>query len=152
MTTHANNTCGFLPLHLYEGAELDRAKSICAAISTFALDQMGLAKADPSPLRELSLQDMIDAVRTVECWNERPRMLDVSYSMSVVPDDRLTAAVYTLIHYHNPRSIGDEDDDEVPVRFTERRWGDEIVHFMLIGSRDRDETSADDDDEEHDAA
>lgn len=63
-----------MPLHLYEGPELERAHTIVHAINAFALDGMGLAHADPKPLADLSLQEMIDAVRIVECYNARPRM------------------------------------------------------------------------------
>lgn len=145
MTTYADNTCGFLPLHAYEGAALDRAQHICAAINAFALEEFGLAVASPTDLFHLSLQDMLDAVRMVERWNARPVMLGEAGSCCLVPDDRLTAAVYTLLHF-KARSTG-ADDDSIPVRFRETRWGDEAVHFLLVGARLADEIDEDDEDE-----
>lgn len=147
MTIYANATCGFLPLHLYEGLELERALTIVHAINTFALDGIGLAHADPKPLADLSLQEMLDAVRIVERYNERPRMLGVGNSLTMVPADRLIAAVYTLINFYNPSAHDGDDGDDIPVRFTARRWGDETVHFLLIGARPK-QTLEDDKTEE----
>lgn len=150
MTTYAESSCGFLPLHLYEGADLERARNIVHAINLFALDGMGIGvdRARPDVIADLSLQDMLDAVRTVERWNARPKMMGVGYSQSMVPDDRLTAAVYTLIHFHDQHAIGDADGDHIPVQFTAQHWGDKVVHFLLVGARPKPDAMDEDDDEE----
>lgn len=129
-------TCGFLPIHVYESPELERAKTICHAINQFAMESMGLGKADAEKIADLSLRDMLDALEVVERWNARPRMHGVASSSTMVPAERLIAAVYTLIHFRELRPIGDEDGDTMPVRFTQRRWGTEYVHFLLVGNRD----------------
>ena len=137
MKAVAPATCGFLPLHLYDGPDLERAADICSAINLFALEGIGLGgRADPKLLRDLSLQDMLDAVQMIKIWNDRPRMIETSHSIRVVPDDRLTAAVYALIHFHNPYAAG-AYQDEVPAQFTLRRFGDDITHFLLVGGRYR---------------
>lgn len=145
MTIHVDATAGFLPLHLYDGPEFERAQRVCAAINAFALEEFGLATARPADLIDVSLQDMLDCVRLVERWNARPKMYGVSYETIMVPDDRLTAAVYTLLHFKS-RSA-DKDDDSIPVRYREKRWGEETVHFLLVGARpaseiDEDESEA----------
>lgn len=137
-------TTGFLPGHLYEGPELERAQEICAAINAFGLETMGLAKADPANVRHLSLRQMLDAFAVVERWNDRPHTNGVSHSICMVPAERLVAAVYTLVHFADPSPCGDEDDDTLPARFTQRRWGDDFVHFLLIGSREKGEIEEDD--------
>lgn len=156
MTTYSAATCGFLPLHLYEGPELDRASDICARINAFAIETMGLGclgRADPKSVDCLSLQDMLDAVRVVKRFNARPKMYGVGASCHMVPDDRLTAAVYTLINFHDSRATG-QDDDDIPVRFTARsRWtGDEHVHFLLVGNRPHSEVADDEQDDDQEAA
>ena len=149
MKAVAPATCGFLPLHLYDGPDLERAADICSAINLFALEGIGLGgRADPKLLRDLSLQDMLDAVQMIKIWNDRPRMIETSHSIRVVPDDRLTAAVYALIHFHNPYAAyalihfhnpyaAGAYQDEVPAQFTLRRFGDDITHFLLVGGRYR---------------
>lgn len=148
MTTLAPATCGFLPLHVYEGPDLDRALDICHAVNAFAMEAMGLGKADPKAVADLSLRDMLDALETVKRWNRRPHMDGVSYSTSMVPAERLIAAVFTLVNFADPSPCGDKDDDHMAVRFTQRRWGDNYVHFLLIGDRLASEVESDEDEEE----
>lgn len=149
-TTYAAASCGFLPLHLYEGPSLERAAEVCAAINRFALESMGFGPVpaasrgllDPMPLRE-----MLNALDEVERFNGRPKMLGVPYSSHMVPAERLVAAVYTLLNFAPTRGA-DKEDDEIPVRFTAKRWGDDYVHFMLIGQRLRSELQDEEDDPE----
>lgn len=148
MTTLAPATCGFLPMHLYEGAELQRSLDICDAINAFAMEAMGLGKADPKKVADLSLREMLDALETVERWNSRPHTSGIGYSVAMVPAERLIAAVYTLVHFFNRSANGDKDDDHMPVRFTQRRWGTDYVHFLLIGDREAAEFEADEDEEQ----
>lgn len=138
-------TAGFLPLHLFWTPAFERAASIAHAINAFALETMGLAKADESQLRDLSLRDLLDAVATVEQWNEMPSQDGVSRSIYMVPAERLTAAVYTLIHF---RLRPQDETDDLIVRMTERRWGDDVVHFLAVGRRDASDIEADNDEKE----
>lgn len=132
--SYADKTCGFLPIHLYDNEELERASNICAAIISFGFEAMGLRIADAEPLSNLSIQDMLDAARVVEAWNDRPRMYGASSSSLMVPDDRLTAAVYTLLHYHEPDATT-SDMDEIVVRFTKPLFARDVTHFLLVGAR-----------------
>lgn len=135
MTTIAAPTCGFLPLHLYEGQGLDDAFRIVDEINRFALAGMGIGvSASPALLRTLSLQDLLDAVRTVDAWNDRPSTSSLSREISMVPSDRLTAAVYALINFHSPWAFG-PDGDVVPVQFTTPSSAGMITHFLLVGAR-----------------
>lgn len=146
--TYADTTCGFLPLHLYEGTELDRAMDICHAINLFAMEGMGFgAKADVEPLRDLTLREMLDAVDMVEAWNDRPKMNGFGYTCCMVPAERLTAAVYTLLHFFD-RSACDQDGDHIPVRFRFRSWGTDYVHFLLVGNREAQEFEVDEEEDE----
>lgn len=145
-------SCGFYPVHLYEGPSLDRALGICDAVNAFALESMGF---DPVPaaarklLAPLSLRDMLDALDEVERYNDRPAMDGVSRSVHMVPADRLIAAVYTLLNFAPTRS-DDKEDDEIPVRFTSHRWGDDYVHFLMIGQRLKSEVDREDDEVDED--
>lgn len=143
MSIYADDTCGFLPLHLYEGPDLARAAAICNAINLFAMEAMGIGKADVEPLRDLTLREMLDAVETVERYNARPKMTGQSYSLHMVPAERLTAAVYTLMHFFDRRAT-DSDGDHIPVRFTYRHWGEDYVHFLVVGGRPASEINSED--------
>lgn len=143
----APSTTGFLPGHLYEGHDLERAKDICHAINAFAMETMGLGKGDPAKVRDLSLRQMLDAVDLVERWNHRPQMDGISYSVCMVPAERLVAAVYTLVNFCSRSPCGGDDEDDILVRFTQHRWGDEFVHFILVGNREKKAIEAEDDDE-----
>lgn len=143
-------TCGFLPLHLYEGAELERAKNICGWINDFCMESMGVGEpsADPRHLEDLSLREMLDAVDVVEKWNSRPETSGVGFSSCMVPADRLTSAVYTLVNAQS-RST-DPEDDWLMARFTKRAWGEDQVHFLVVGARAKQEIE--DDEAEDEAA
>ena len=129
-------SAGFVPGHLYEGPELERAKEICSAINAFAMESMGLGKADPVKVKDLSLRDMLDALDIVERYNDRPAIDGVPRTVYMVPAERLIAAVYTLVNFADHSPCGDDDDDQIPVLFTQRRWGDDFAQFLLIGSRE----------------
>lgn len=139
-------TTGFMPTHLYDGPDLDRAQAICAAINAFAMETMGLGKADPAKVRDLSLRQMLDAVALVEQWNDRPHLNGVAHSICMVPAERLVAAVYTLVHFCQLSPCGDTDDDDIIVQFTQRRWGVDMVQFLVVGSRDAKATEDGEDD------
>lgn len=143
MSTLADPTCGFLPVHLYEGPELDNALDICRAINSLAMCSMGLGCGVPELLRDVSLREMLDALDTVERWNDRPRISGVSYSVSMVPAERLIAAAYTLINFHlRPQDEG----TDVIVRFDKERWGETTAHFLAVCQRPLDEMDGEDDD------
>lgn len=151
MQTIADATCGFLPVHLYEGPELDRAMDICYAINSMAMAAMGLGDgaSAPATLRDLELRDMLDAVALVERYNDRPCISGVPQSVSMVPVECLIAAAYTLLHYFDKRAA-DQDDDETPVLFAFRHWGNDMVHFLIVGNRPAPQLA--DEDEQEDAA
>ena len=136
MSTYASQSSGFVPSHLHEGPGLERASDICAAINAFAMETMGLGKADPSKVRDLSLREMLDAVALVERWNDRPKIVGVAHSIHMVPAERLVAAVYTLVHFADPSPCGDADSDEIPVRFTQRRYGQDFAQVLVIANRE----------------
>lgn len=138
---------GFVGDHLYEGPELERAIEICSAINDFALEDLGLATADPKKVTDLTLREMIDAKDTVERFNTRPKIDSVTHSIFMVPDERLISAVYTLVHFCERSPCGDADDDHIPVRFTQRWWGEDYVQFLLIGNREKKAVEPEDEDE-----
>ena len=81
---------------------IDRAREIVVAILGRAFVTMDLP-GDLSSLTGVSLLDMIHAKEIVEQHNKdaaaAAKLNGGSYSISVVPDDRLIAAVYVLEHY-----------------------------------------------------
>lgn len=70
---------------------------------------------DVAKLMPLSLQEMLDAVRQVERDNKAAPSIDGGRTFQIVPDDRLTAAVFTWLHYCAPgqHDVGDDDDSVV---------------------------------------
>lgn len=133
---YAAPTCGFLPLHLYEGPELERAVDVCASINAFALATMGIGTPDPKAVADLSLRDMLDALETVERYNDRPKMMTVPHSLYMVPAERLIAAVYTLVNFRLRPQDGEQD---AIVCFTEQRWGTEYVNALVVARQERPE-------------
>jgi len=81
---------------------IDRAHKIVEAILGRSFVTMDLP-GDLSSLTGVSLLDMIHAKEIVEQQNSdaaaAAKLNGGSYSISVVPDDRLIAAVYVLEHY-----------------------------------------------------
>lgn len=111
-----------------EPNDLERLTSIVAAINSFCYETMGLRTAEPKPLAELSLREMIDAVDAVKAWNARPNRT----SAHMVPDDRLTAAVYCWLHYSGTRRAFEPAGDELVLVASERGK----KKFLIIGLRD----------------
>ena len=89
---------------------------IASEIVKFSMHSMGVGNPpDIEKLKPLSLQEMLDAVRQVERDNEAAPTIAGTRTFSVVPDDRLTAAVYTWLHFCAPglHDVGDHDDSVV---------------------------------------
>jgi hypothetical protein len=85
---------------------------------------------DMDLLREVSLRDMLDAVAHVKLDDEtRPSNSDGSRSFSIVPDDRLVAAVYTALHY----SVAPNEGDDLVVGYPDGSR----VHLLITAVRDR---------------
>ncbi len=98
---------------------------IVSQINRFAIYGMGIGEPpDIAKLKDLSLQDMLDAVRQVERDNV-PAFQGGGGEFQVVPDDRLTAAVYTFLHYCVPpyHDRDDLDDAIVHLRIGNTRHG-----------------------------
>ncbi|WP_234053678.1 MULTISPECIES: hypothetical protein [unclassified Xanthobacter] len=80
----------------------DRAHEIVAAINSWAAVTLGL-DVSMGGLEGVSLAEMLEAKEIVETRNRRAadaaEASGGSYSISVVPDDRLVAAAYCLDHY-----------------------------------------------------
>jgi hypothetical protein len=146
---YAPSTCGFLPLHLYEGPDLDHASEIVAGINSLAFCAMGLGDAVVAKIAKLSLREMMDAVDVVERFNRKPTMLGETYSISMVPAERLVAAAYTLLNY---ASYGRDDDDDIVVRQDVTRWGEKKAHFVIVGARCASKINADEEDDQEQAA
>lgn len=127
-------------LTIPEGEDLVRAISIVAAINSFVYESMGLGTAHPKPLAELTLREMLDAVDAVKAWNGRPDRT----SAHMVPDDRLTAAVYAWLHYSGTTRAFEPDGDELVLVASERG----LKKFLLIGLRHPSKFADDDDDHE----
>lgn len=81
---------------------LERAREIVTAINDRCMATIGLP-AKLASLEGVSLEEMIEAKRLVENANTvnqaAAKFSGGSYSISMVPDDRLIAAVYVLDHY-----------------------------------------------------
>lgn len=101
-------TCGFNPEHLYLTEEFERAQDIVGAMIDIYMGDLGcdpdeLPTADKFEaacklLAHLSLSDMLNARAVIERWNERPSGGGGKWIMCV-PEDRLIAAIYTLVQY-----------------------------------------------------
>lgn len=103
---------------------------IVSQINRFALHAMDIGPApDVKALADLSLQEMLDAVRQIERDNDAARekgiATNTAFNTQIVPDDRLTAAVYTWMHYCAPayHDVGDEDDAIVHLKIGNARYG-----------------------------
>jgi hypothetical protein len=103
---------------------------IVSQINRFALHSMDIGPApDVKALADLSLQDMLDAVRQIERDNAAARekgiATNTAFDTQIVPDDRLTAAVYTWLHYCAPdyHDAGDDDDAIVHLKIGRTRHG-----------------------------
>jgi hypothetical protein len=81
----------------------DRAKTIVGAINDRAFVSMGIGDGALPSLEGVSLAEMIEAATVVRALNTaaevRQRAEGGSVTISVVPDDRLIAAVYCMEHF-----------------------------------------------------
>lgn len=105
---------------------------IVAEIIRFGMHDIGVGeKPDFKKLQPLSLQDMLDAVRQAERDNAGARSVDGTRTFQVVPDDRLTAAVYAWLHYCAPGNHDEGDDDDAIVHLTI----DGVTHGLVKWAR-----------------
>jgi hypothetical protein len=80
--------------------DLAHAHRIVHAINCGAYAAMGLDDHEiPAWLSGICLREMLDAVDAVESENNAATSKDGATTFTVVPDPRLTAAVYALIHH-----------------------------------------------------
>lgn len=132
-------TSGFAPHHLYMTPALDRAMEISRSINSFGLWTMGVESPkddDRWRLSDLSIREMLDAVDLVEQWNDRPG----GNSATLVPAERLTAAVYVLLHY--PLRPQDDDQDMI-VGFDDARYGTTFKHALIVVRQEMSATEED---------
>lgn len=82
--------------------EIERARNIVKAVNARCFVTIGLERELPS-LDGVSLAEMIEAKAIVDNVNKSSaaaaKISGGGYSISVVPDDRLIAAVYCMDHY-----------------------------------------------------
>lgn len=123
---------------------LDEAIKIVHAINSFCLAQMGLGETDVKTVEPLSLVDMLEAKRLVIERNDAERAKDGAHTIYMYPDDRLIAAVYSLLHYRSGM-MSDKHDDEILVT-VKGNWNK--VFFLAVGARDASEMADEDDEEE----
>lgn len=86
--------------------DIARARDIVRAVNARCYATVGIEIELPS-LEGVSLAEMIEAKQVVQNLNAAneaaAKISGGSYSISMVPADRLIAAVYTLDHYHDSR-------------------------------------------------
>lgn len=84
----------------------ERAQEIVSAINARCLVTMGIEQP-MARLEGVSLAEMLEAKDIVKAQNEtaksQARDHGGGYSIQMVPDDRLIAAVYVIGHYHPSR-------------------------------------------------
>ncbi len=88
---------------------LNRAKAICAAINDRCFFNIGITETVGS-LKDLSLAEMLEAKRIVKNKNRSADLENGVRAISLIPDDRLIAAAYTLEHFH-----ADEEESVISV-------------------------------------
>jgi len=99
-----------------ESPEFKAALLIAQAINSFAFEtelgreENGRHTADFATLVDMSLREMLEAVAVVEARNKAAEAVEGTTTIYFVPDDRLTAAVYTFMHFYPqfPSDSGDE--------------------------------------------
>jgi hypothetical protein len=106
--------------------DLLRAQEIVAAINSFGFATIGIESKHPfslDELRAMDLSEMLDAVATVKI-DDGARLPDENglRRFHIVPDDRLTEAVYAV-------TLPDKDG----------------IHFLMIGVRDAAGSTAEED-------
>lgn len=90
--------------------DIERAKEICAAINKGAMIVMGFGGEIPKWLDDVSLAEMVEAAHMVEAMGVETQP-DGSKIVTMYPDDRLVAAVYTLLNFE----ADDPDDGVEPI-------------------------------------
>lgn len=114
---------------------LERSLAIVAAINSFLL--VGVIqdhKVDFASLKNLSLFDMLAAVEAVNARNDAESKKEGAHTIHLVPDDRLTAAVYAFLHFM-PDYTG-PDGDEIVLRVPLGDDGETfLVGFLARGNR-----------------
>lgn len=125
-------TCGFVPEHLYFTPQFDRALALVGAMVEVSIETMGVrvSRADVDLLKGASLAELVEAARLVEVYNRRPQTTPYREIMVTV-DDRIVAAIFTLLHYAVPPYHEPDDRDEPIARMAIG----EHVHFLVRGSR-----------------
>ena len=105
---------------------------IVTEICRFQFSEMGIGPApDIEKLKQVSLRQMLDAAHAIERQNAEAKAVDGTRTFSVVPDDRLVAAVYTWLHYCAPgyHDVGDGDDSIVHIKI------DSNIHGLIKWAR-----------------
>lgn len=89
--------------------DINQARTIVSAINSRCYATAGI-DVELGDLSEVSLPQMLEAKGIVESANraaeEKAKNTATSFSISMVPDDRLIAAVYCSLHYR---------PDDVPI-------------------------------------
>lgn len=86
-------------------AEFQRALAVVGAICNAGYAAMGYPQKDAGvDLKTLSLQEMLDAVKVVKGHGSTDNG-DGTMTIHVVPDDRMTAAVYALVNYEPKEDV-----------------------------------------------
>lgn len=101
-------------------AVFQRSLAIVGAICNAGFAAMGYPQKDTDvDLKTLSLQEMLDAVKIVADRGPVPNASG-GHTIHVIPDDRLTAAVYALVNYEFSReaiaAIGSKVIAVVPMK------------------------------------
>ena len=76
--------------------ELEQAQAILADCTAHTWFQLGLRETPPPDISKYSLSDMVEANEVVKKFND----VRTDRCQSIVMDDRLVAALYTLTHFH----------------------------------------------------
>jgi hypothetical protein len=77
----------------------ERAKEIVSAINDRCFYTMGIGTGKLDSLEGVTLGEMLQAKEIVEQGNASASSAGGSYSISLIPDDRLIAAAYCMEHY-----------------------------------------------------
>lgn len=118
--------------------ELKKASDIVAAINSFAFESEGIEKkADIKTLENLSLSEMLSAVAVVNAMNDEESKKSGTRTIYIVPDDRLTAAVYTFLHFYPAYADNDGSGDEFILKIADAPANGRVeVGFLMRGARE----------------
>jgi len=95
----------------------ERAREIVSAINDRCFFTMKLVES-PKSLAGVTLAEMLEAKTIVEAENDAAESVNGSYTIKMVPDDRLIAAAYCMEHY----PVSDEAILVMPTSRRERFW------------------------------